>query len=51
MQLYGLIPEAPAENGRFVALYRPTTLAVSPDGRFLAIGGADEIGGVAVLTL
>ena len=51
VQLYGLIPEAPAENGRFVALYRPTTLAVSPDGRFLAVGGADEIGGVAVLTL
>ena len=49
--LYGLIPEAPAENGRIVALYRPTTLAVSPDGRFLAVGGADELGGVAVLTL
>ena len=51
VQLYGLIPEAPAENGRIVALYRPTTLAVSPDGRFLAVGGTDEIGGVAVLTL
>lgn len=49
--LYGLLPEAPAENGRNVALYRPTTLAASPDGRFLAVGGADELGGVVVLTL
>ena len=47
----GLVPEAKAENGRVVALYRPTCLAVSPDGRSLAVGGDDEVGGVAVLGL
>ena len=47
----GLVPEAKAENGRTVAIYRPTCLAVSPDGRRLAVGGADEVAGVAVLTL
>lgn len=51
VKLLGLIPEAPAENGRNVAIYRPVTLAISPDGRYLAVGGSDEIGGVVVLTL
>jgi len=47
----GLVPEAKAENGRTIAIYRPTCLAISPDGRRLAVGGADEVAGVAVLTL
>ena len=50
-ELLGLVPEAASENGRTVALYRPTVLAVSPDGRYLAVGGDDDIGGVAVLGL
>ena len=34
---------------RNVAPFRP--LAVSPDGRYLAVGGEDEMGGVTVITL
>ena len=49
--LHGLIPECFAEGGRNVALFRPTTIAASPDGRYLAIGGEDEMGGVTVITL
>ena len=49
--LLGLVPESFAEGGRNVALFRPTTLAVSPDGHYLAIGGEDELGGVTVITL
>lgn len=51
IELLGIVPEAFAENGRNVAIYRPTTIAVSPDGRHIAIGGADEISGVVVLKL
>ena len=51
LTLLGLLPEAFAENGRNVAIYRPTTLAISPDGTYLAVGGADEISGVVLLTL
>jgi len=51
LELLGLLPEAFAENGRNVAIYRPTVLAISPDGKYLAVGGADEMGGVVVLTL
>lgn len=51
LTLLGMLPEAFAENGRNVAIFRPTTLAVSPDGKYLAVGGEDEIGGVVVLEL
>ena len=40
-----------AENGRNVAMFRPTTLALSPDGKFLAVGGTDELAGVVVMKL
>ena len=49
--LRGLVPEVKAPCGRNVTCYRPTTLALSPDGRYLAIGGADELGGVVVLDI
>ena len=49
VSLLGIIPEAFAENGRNVAIYRPTTVAVSPDGRYIAVGGADEISGAVIL--
>ena len=51
LDLLGKIPEAFAENGRNVALFRPTTLAISPNGKYLAVGGEDEMGGIVVLTL
>ena len=49
VQLLGICPEVKAESGRNVSIYRPVTLALSPNGRYLAIGGADELGGVVVL--
>jgi len=49
--LLGKIPEAFAENGRNVAIFRPTTLAVSPDGKYLAVGGQDEMGGIVVMKI
>ena len=51
VSLLGILPEAFAENGRNVAIYRPTTLAVSPDGKYLAVGGADEMSGAVVLRI
>ena len=51
VKLMGLVPEAFAENGRNVAIYRPKTVAVSPGGNYVAIGGADEISGVVVLKI
>ena len=47
----GILPESFAENGRNVAIYRPTTVAVSPDGKYLAVGGADAISGAVVLKI
>lgn len=49
LNLLGMIPEAFAENGRNVALFLPTTLAISPDGKYLAVGGEDEVGGIVVM--
>lgn len=50
-ELLGLVPEVKAQNGRTVAIYRPKAIAISPDGNRLAVGGDDEVAGVAVLTL
>ncbi len=47
----GYAPEAAAENGRLVAIYHPTAVAVSPSGKYLAVGGSDEIAGVCVIDL
>lgn len=51
VELLGLLPECFAEGGRNVALFRPTTLSISPDGKYMAVGGEDEMGGVTVITL
>ena len=47
----GYVPKAFAANGRNVCIFNATTLAMSPDGKYLAIGGADELSGVIVLKL
>ena len=49
--LRGIVPEVFAPCGRNVTCYRPITLARSPKGRYLAIGGADELGGIVVLDI
>lgn len=49
--LRGIVPEAFSACGRNVTCYRPTTIAISPNGRYIAIGGADELGGVVVLDI
>lgn len=49
--LRGIVPEVKSLCGRNVTCYRPTTLALSPNGQYLAIGGADELGGVVVLDI
>ena len=51
VRLLGLVPEVFAEGGRQTAIYRPTAVAVSPSGKWLAIGGADEMGGVVILPI
>ena len=47
----GMIPEVFSECGRNVGIYRPVAVAVSPDGKYLAVGGADEMSGVVILEL
>ena len=50
--LRGIVPEVRVPcGGRIVTCYRPTTLSLSPNDRYLAIGGADELGGVIVLDI
>jgi len=49
--LRGIVPEAFSPCGRNVTCYRPKTVALSPNGRYLAIGGDDELGGVIVLDI
>ena len=48
--LLGIVPEAFAENRRNVCIYRPTVISVSPDGRYVAVAGDDEIGGTVIFT-
>ena len=47
----GNIPTAFADNGRNVCIFNATTMEISPDGKRIAIGGADELSGVVVITL
>ncbi len=47
----GNIPTAFAANGRQVCIFNATTMEISPDGKRIAIGGADELSGVIVVTL
>ena len=49
--LRGLVPEAFSACGRNVTCNRPVTIALSPDNRYLAIGGASELSGVVVLDI
>lgn len=48
VNVLGLAPDVKAENGRNVHIYKPTVIAVSPDGRYVAVGGADELAGAVV---
>jgi hypothetical protein len=48
VNVLGLTPDVKAENGRNVHIYTPTVVAVSPDGRYVAVGGADELAGAVV---
>lgn len=47
----GYVPKAFADNGRNVCILNATTMALSPDCRYLAIGGKDELSGVMILKL
>lgn len=51
VQLLGYVPDCFADNRRKVCIYHPTVIEASPDGKHLAIGGADELSGVIILTL
>ena len=51
IELLGVIPEAPSACGRQVAIYRPSVIAASPDGKYLAVGGDDELGGVTIIKI
>ena len=47
----GYVPMEFAKNGRKVCIFNATTMEISPDGKSLAIGGADELSGVIVIKL
>ena len=47
----GYVPKAFAPNGRNVCIFNATTMALSADNKYLAIGGADELSGVIVIEL
>lgn len=47
----GYVPKAFAANGRNVCIFNATTMAMSPSGEYLAVGGADELSGVIVIKL
>lgn len=47
----GYIPRIKAKNKRNVCIFNATTMAASPDGNYLAIGGADNLSGVVILKI
>ena len=47
----GYVPKAFAPNGRNVCIFNATTMEISPDKKYIAIGGADELSGVIILKL
>ena len=47
----GYIPRIEAKNKRNVCIFNATTMAASPDGNYLAIGGADNLSGVVILKI
>ena len=47
----GYVPTAFAQNGRNVCIFNATTMELSPDKKYLAIGGADELSGVVIIKL
>jgi hypothetical protein len=51
IELLGILPEVKSTSGRMAAIYRPSAVAVSPDGKYLAVGGYDEMGGAVVLRI
>jgi len=51
LRLLGILPEAMAECGRNVAIYRPSVVSLSPSGKYLAVGGKDELGGAVIVRL
>ncbi len=48
VQQLGILPAAACDNGGFLSIYRPTVMAVSPNGQYIAIGSDNEMGGIAV---
>ena len=51
VRLLGMIPECDTESGRRVAIYRPTVLSLSPSGKYLAVGGEDEMSGIVIIRI
>ncbi len=47
----GYVPKAFAPNGRNVCIFNATTMCISPNGKYLAVGGADNLSGVVVIRL
>jgi len=45
----GYVPTGDAVCGRRVCIFNATTMAASPDGKYLAVGGADELSGVMII--
>ena len=47
----GYIPKVMAKNRRMVCIFNGTTISVSPDEKYLAVGGADNLSGVVIIKI